>query len=112
MFHITEFAKQKQVNFESHLLAFFENNLDEILLAEPSNCHHPTSNQIGPIHLFLSLSLPTLLYSTPPKPPCPPSTVNLTLKMQIKHRKIISTHIESTCKTIGKLQRCLFMNQI
>ncbi len=69
-----------------------------------SNWAHPP--------VSLSLSLPTLLYSTPPKPPCPPSTVNFTLKMQIKHNKIKSTHIESTCKTIGKLQRCLFMNQI
>ncbi len=65
MFHITEFAKQKQINFESHLLACFENNLDEFLLAEPSNCHHPTSNQIGPIHLFLSLSAYTTLLDSP-----------------------------------------------
>jgi hypothetical protein len=67
MCQIIEFAKLKQVIFERHLLAFKKNKLDEILMAESSDCHHPTSNQIGPISL--SLSLPTLLYSTPPKPP-------------------------------------------
>jgi hypothetical protein len=33
----------------------FFNYLAGILLAEPSNYHHPTSNQIEPVHLFLSL---------------------------------------------------------
>jgi hypothetical protein len=35
-------------------------------LAEPSNSHQPTSNQIEPIHLFLSLSSH---YSSHPLPP-------------------------------------------
>jgi hypothetical protein len=35
-------------------------------MAEPSNCHHPTSNQIESVYLFLSLI--TLLSLAPPQP--------------------------------------------
>jgi hypothetical protein len=45
---------------------FFTNKLDGIQLAEPYNCQHQTSNQIEPVHLFLSSSLTTLL---PPSAP-------------------------------------------
>jgi hypothetical protein len=56
---------QKKYFFkESHLLAFFGNKLVGILLAKPSNCHHSTSNQIEPIHLFIFLPL-----TAPPPPP-------------------------------------------
>ncbi len=47
---------------KSCLLAFFY-KLNGILSAEPYNCHHPTSNQMEPVDLFLSLSLDTLLPS-------------------------------------------------
>jgi hypothetical protein len=57
MCHITEFAKQKQVILRDIYWHFLKQTRDEILLAEPSNCHHPTSNQTGPIHQFHSLSL-------------------------------------------------------
>jgi hypothetical protein len=38
----------------SVIICFFKNYLAGILLAEPSNSHQPTSNQIEPVHLFLS----------------------------------------------------------
>ncbi len=57
----------------------FLNYLAGILLAEPSNCHHPTSNQIEPVHLFLSLKT----HHTSPPPPNPQPLEEVAHKMQI-----------------------------
>ncbi len=66
MCQITGYAKLKQVILERLI------KLDDILLAESSDCHHPTSNQIGPIQLFLSLSLS--LHCSTQLPPSPLSS--------------------------------------
>jgi hypothetical protein len=63
MCHITEFVKQ--VIFERNYL-HLNKKLAGILLAEPSNCHHLTSNQIGPIQpVSFSLSAYTALLNSP-----------------------------------------------
>jgi hypothetical protein len=54
---MTDNVKANKIYYvQSHLLAFLQNYLAEILLAEPSDCHDQTSNQIEPVHLFLSLT--------------------------------------------------------
>jgi hypothetical protein len=70
MCYITYFVKQKQVSCERHLLAFLKKTLAAILLAEPLICLHQVSNKIGPIHLFLFLSLSayTALFKSLPPP--------------------------------------------
>jgi hypothetical protein len=52
------------------------------ILAEPYNYHHPTSNQIEPVHLFLSLSLSIHNFPQPP----PPQPTVLTVMEEAAHK--------------------------
>jgi hypothetical protein len=80
------------------------------LSLQTATIQHPIT--LGKSACFsLSLSAYTALLNSP-QAPCPPITVNLTLKMKIKHRKISYTHTGSTSKTVEKSHKCLFINQI
>jgi hypothetical protein len=50
-------------------MGFFLNYLSRILLAEPSNSHQPTFNQIEPVHLLLSHHTTPLIPSPPAHSP-------------------------------------------
>ncbi len=52
---MTDNVKANKIYYvQSHLLAILQNYLAKILLAEPSDCHQPTSYQIEPVPLFIS----------------------------------------------------------
>ncbi len=72
-------CKTKWTCFWEPSVGFFKNNLAALLLTEPSRSHRPTSNQIGPVHLFVSYS------STPPPPHTPPYSVIHYVCMWIKY---------------------------
>jgi hypothetical protein len=73
MFFKTEHVKLVNKYIYERLLLVFFNKQSGILSAKPSNDHHPTSNQIEPVHLFLSLSLFLSDRTTPLDTPPPHS---------------------------------------